>query len=188
MTDNQSYGSLVYQAAPFVQASNLHFVLFCSPPLPLPRLLPDPFFFDLPLFFSFSLSPCTFPLVFVLFRLPSGRISFRDMYEMLRHMSPPLGLGKKCPARVAYKVEGLRVTSAVSVLLVFSLYFISSFPPSLSNGGRYCDSGGRAGFEGVWLRLADPQGSGNGLTFSAFLHRIKYTRTHKHWRTLSQLN
>ncbi|XP_052403727.1 voltage-dependent P/Q-type calcium channel subunit alpha-1A isoform X7 [Carassius gibelio] len=32
-----------------------------------------------------------------------GRISFRDMYEMLRHMSPPLGLGKKCPARVAYK-------------------------------------------------------------------------------------
>uniref|UniRef100_A0A803W3J9 Voltage-dependent N-type calcium channel subunit alpha n=1 Tax=Ficedula albicollis TaxID=59894 RepID=A0A803W3J9_FICAL len=26
-----------------------------------------------------------------------------DMYEMLRHMSPPLGLGKKCPARVAYK-------------------------------------------------------------------------------------
>ncbi|XP_057202227.1 voltage-dependent P/Q-type calcium channel subunit alpha-1A isoform X2 [Triplophysa rosa] len=32
-----------------------------------------------------------------------GRISYRDMYEMLRHMSPPLGLGKKCPARVAYK-------------------------------------------------------------------------------------
>ncbi|XP_060107263.1 voltage-dependent N-type calcium channel subunit alpha-1B isoform X1 [Heteronotia binoei] len=33
----------------------------------------------------------------------SGRISYTDMYEMLRHMSPPLGLGKKCPARVAYK-------------------------------------------------------------------------------------
>ncbi|TRY66750.1 hypothetical protein DNTS_028791 [Danionella cerebrum] len=32
-----------------------------------------------------------------------GRISYRDMYDMLRHMSPPLGLGKKCPARVAYK-------------------------------------------------------------------------------------
>uniref|UniRef100_A0A8C9F9I4 Voltage-dependent N-type calcium channel subunit alpha n=1 Tax=Pavo cristatus TaxID=9049 RepID=A0A8C9F9I4_PAVCR len=32
-----------------------------------------------------------------------GRISYTDMYEMLRHMSPPLGLGKKCPARVAYK-------------------------------------------------------------------------------------
>nr|XP_033816361.1 voltage-dependent N-type calcium channel subunit alpha-1B isoform X2 [Geotrypetes seraphini] len=32
-----------------------------------------------------------------------GRIGYTDMYEMLRHMSPPLGLGKKCPARVAYK-------------------------------------------------------------------------------------
>ncbi|RXM97052.1 Voltage-dependent P/Q-type calcium channel subunit alpha-1A [Acipenser ruthenus] len=32
-----------------------------------------------------------------------GRITYSDMYEMLRHMSPPLGLGKKCPARVAYK-------------------------------------------------------------------------------------
>ncbi|XP_061080388.1 voltage-dependent P/Q-type calcium channel subunit alpha-1A-like isoform X3 [Conger conger] len=32
-----------------------------------------------------------------------GRISHTDMSEMLRHMSPPLGLGKKCPARVAYK-------------------------------------------------------------------------------------
>nr|XP_019571951.1 PREDICTED: voltage-dependent N-type calcium channel subunit alpha-1B [Rhinolophus sinicus] len=32
-----------------------------------------------------------------------GRISYSDMFEMLKHMSPPLGLGKKCPARVAYK-------------------------------------------------------------------------------------
>uniref|UniRef100_A0A8C7XSR3 Voltage-dependent P/Q-type calcium channel subunit alpha-1A n=1 Tax=Oryzias sinensis TaxID=183150 RepID=A0A8C7XSR3_9TELE len=32
-----------------------------------------------------------------------GRISCRDMYDMLRLMSPPLGLGKRCPARVAYK-------------------------------------------------------------------------------------
>ncbi|XP_054896571.1 voltage-dependent N-type calcium channel subunit alpha-1B isoform X2 [Poeciliopsis prolifica] len=32
-----------------------------------------------------------------------GRISYRDMYEMLRDMSPPLGLGKKCPPRIAYK-------------------------------------------------------------------------------------
>ncbi|XP_078299455.1 voltage-dependent P/Q-type calcium channel subunit alpha-1A isoform X5 [Panthera onca] len=33
-----------------------------------------------------------------------GRMPYPDMYQMLRHMSPPLGLGKKCPARVAYKV------------------------------------------------------------------------------------
>ncbi|XP_024618217.1 voltage-dependent N-type calcium channel subunit alpha-1B [Neophocaena asiaeorientalis asiaeorientalis] len=32
-----------------------------------------------------------------------GRISYNDTFEMLKHMSPPLGLGKKCPARVAYK-------------------------------------------------------------------------------------
>ncbi|KAA0707598.1 Voltage-dependent P/Q-type calcium channel subunit alpha-1A [Triplophysa tibetana] len=35
-----------------------------------------------------------------------GRISYSDMYDMLRHMCPPLGLGKRCPARVAYKVSG----------------------------------------------------------------------------------
>ncbi|XP_046904709.1 LOW QUALITY PROTEIN: calcium channel, voltage-dependent, N type, alpha 1B subunit, a [Hypomesus transpacificus] len=32
-----------------------------------------------------------------------GRIKHLDMYQMLLHMSPPLGLGKKCPPRVAYK-------------------------------------------------------------------------------------
>uniref|UniRef100_A0A673IXE3 Voltage-dependent N-type calcium channel subunit alpha n=1 Tax=Sinocyclocheilus rhinocerous TaxID=307959 RepID=A0A673IXE3_9TELE len=32
-----------------------------------------------------------------------GRMSYLEMYEMLRHMSPPLGLGKKCPPRIAYK-------------------------------------------------------------------------------------
>nr|XP_061836742.1 voltage-dependent N-type calcium channel subunit alpha-1B isoform X2 [Nerophis lumbriciformis] len=32
-----------------------------------------------------------------------GRMPYRDMYEMLRDMSPPLGLGKKCPPRIAYK-------------------------------------------------------------------------------------
>ncbi|KAM6989093.1 LOW QUALITY PROTEIN: voltage-dependent P/Q-type calcium channel subunit alpha-1A-like, partial [Passerculus sandwichensis] len=31
-----------------------------------------------------------------------GRLTLADMYEMLRHMSPPLGLGTSCP-RVAYK-------------------------------------------------------------------------------------
>uniref|UniRef100_A0A8C4QZD7 Calcium voltage-gated channel subunit alpha1 B n=1 Tax=Eptatretus burgeri TaxID=7764 RepID=A0A8C4QZD7_EPTBU len=33
----------------------------------------------------------------------SGRITYSNMYELLRHMSPPLGLGKKCPIRIAYK-------------------------------------------------------------------------------------
>lgn len=35
----------------------------------------------------------------------SGRIHYTDMYEMLTNMSPPLGLGKKCPSKVAYKVD-----------------------------------------------------------------------------------
>ncbi|GLD56698.1 voltage-dependent N-type calcium channel subunit alpha-1B-like protein, partial [Lates japonicus] len=38
-----------------------------------------------------------------LFPMGSGRMTYRDMYKMLRDMSPPLGLGKKCPPRVAYK-------------------------------------------------------------------------------------
>ncbi|RXM90748.1 Voltage-dependent P/Q-type calcium channel subunit alpha-1A [Acipenser ruthenus] len=32
-----------------------------------------------------------------------GRIHYKDMYSLLRVISPPLGLGKKCPNRVAYK-------------------------------------------------------------------------------------
>uniref|UniRef100_A0A8C9YHJ4 Calcium voltage-gated channel subunit alpha1 E n=1 Tax=Sander lucioperca TaxID=283035 RepID=A0A8C9YHJ4_SANLU len=36
-------------------------------------------------------------------RAACGRIHYNDMYEMLTNMSPPLGLGKKCPSKVAYK-------------------------------------------------------------------------------------
>ncbi|XP_061588385.1 voltage-dependent R-type calcium channel subunit alpha-1E-like [Cololabis saira] len=36
-------------------------------------------------------------------RLACGRIHYTAMYETLTHMSPPLGLGKKCPAKIAYK-------------------------------------------------------------------------------------
>ncbi|KAI1900540.1 hypothetical protein AGOR_G00050980 [Albula goreensis] len=32
-----------------------------------------------------------------------GRIVYKDMYNLLRIISPPLGLGKNCPNRVAYK-------------------------------------------------------------------------------------
>lgn len=46
---------------------------------------------------------------FALSALWSGRIKYLDMYEMLLHMSPPLGLGKKCPPRIAYKVAQLHV-------------------------------------------------------------------------------
>ncbi|VDN99218.1 unnamed protein product [Rodentolepis nana] len=32
-----------------------------------------------------------------------GRIHHSDMYEMLRNMEPPVGFGKKCPYRLAYR-------------------------------------------------------------------------------------
>ncbi|XP_069497534.1 voltage-dependent R-type calcium channel subunit alpha-1E isoform X1 [Ambystoma mexicanum] len=36
-------------------------------------------------------------------RAACGRIHYTDMYDMLTLMSPPLGLGKRCPSKVAYK-------------------------------------------------------------------------------------
>ncbi|CAM4710429.1 unnamed protein product, partial [Lepidochelys kempii] len=33
-----------------------------------------------------------------------GRIPYKDMYKLVRVISPPLGLGKNCPYRVACKV------------------------------------------------------------------------------------
>lgn len=47
----------------------------------------------------------------------SGRIHYKDMYSLLRVIDPPLGLGKKCPHRVACKVwlisqQNLRLTPA----------------------------------------------------------------------------
>lgn len=52
----------------------------------------------------------------------SGRITYRDMYEMLRDMSPPLGLGKKCPPRIAYKVD-LALLSCSSLLPLAHCWF-----------------------------------------------------------------
>ncbi|XP_076093874.1 voltage-dependent calcium channel type A subunit alpha-1-like isoform X10 [Mytilus galloprovincialis] len=33
----------------------------------------------------------------------TGRIQYTDMYDMLRNMEPPVGFGKKCPTRLAYR-------------------------------------------------------------------------------------
>lgn len=63
----------------------------------------------------------------------SGRIGYTDMYEMLRHMPPPLGLGKKCPARVAYKVEDMSPSSSSVPVICWSVYcgcavYLSLYP------------------------------------------------------------
>lgn len=68
-------------------------------------------------FLSASFSPGPFPFPATPPALPthpiptydpsmsSGRIHYTEMYEMLTLMSPPLGLGKRCPSKVAYKVD-----------------------------------------------------------------------------------
>lgn len=60
---------------------------------------------------------------------PSGRISYTDMYQMLRHMCPPLGLGKRCPARVAYKVDSPLHPTSPPPLLKHQLTSTPFFPP-----------------------------------------------------------
>ncbi len=39
------------------------------------------------------------------FPLPvlSGKIPYTDVFKMLQDMDPPLGFGKRCPERMAYK-------------------------------------------------------------------------------------
>lgn len=82
------------------------------------NLLTTDFCFSFPLFccfvdfflfiFPFSNFPSISVCILFMFWFPtlwSGRIKYLDMYQMLLHMSPPLGLGKKCPPRVAYKVD-----------------------------------------------------------------------------------
>lgn len=32
-----------------------------------------------------------------------GKITYQEMYDMLKNMDPPLGFGNKCPNRLAYK-------------------------------------------------------------------------------------
>lgn len=70
---------------------------------------PPPFPFSLLIFFPRHCGDATPPPTFCnlhpCFHPGSGRITYREMYEMLRDMSPPLGLGKKCPPRIAYKVD-----------------------------------------------------------------------------------
>lgn len=71
----------------------------------------------------FFLDVCIIPIcMLLLFCNPlyscfSGRIHYKDMYSLLRVIDPPLGLGKKCPHRVACKVwlisqQTLRITPA----------------------------------------------------------------------------
>ncbi len=88
----------------------------------------------------FSLFLCMPPSLTSLYSSCSGRIHYKDMYSLLRVIDPPLGLGKKCPHRVACKVWillnkklkhllALKTGMNVAFLLVcflFSVYFLLS--------------------------------------------------------------
>lgn len=63
--------------------------------------------------------------------LSSCRIHYKDMYNLLRVIAPPLGLGKKCPHRVAYKVWNFRDPSSISS--PGSVSFYPLFPPPSAN-------------------------------------------------------
>lgn len=54
--------------------------------------------------FLLLLFVCHFSHLTSLYSSCSGRIHYKDMYSLLRVIDPPLGLGKKCPHRVACKV------------------------------------------------------------------------------------
>lgn len=41
-------------------------------------------------------------MIFITFRF-RGRIHYTEMYDMLRNIAPPVGFGRKCPYRLAYK-------------------------------------------------------------------------------------
>lgn len=85
---------------------------------------------------------CCFFFVTPLYSCFSGRIHYKDMYSLLRVIDPPLGLGKKCPHRVACKVwlisqQNLRITPATQAsrngvnaafTYIFSFQFELFFP------------------------------------------------------------
>jgi len=73
----------------------------------------------------------------------SGKLHYKEMYKVVRSISPPLGFGKNCPYRVACKVW-LTHEKTTPLPLSFSSYsfiiphFFSSYHPLLPS--RSCDS------------------------------------------------
>ncbi|TEA24699.1 hypothetical protein DBR06_SOUSAS6310079, partial [Sousa chinensis] len=101
----------------------------------------------------------------------SGRISYNDMFEMLKHMSPPLGLGKKCPALVAYERlvhmnmpisnEDMTVHFTFTLMVLIRTALEIKLAPgeqaSLEGGHKarahQCDAELRKGISSVWANL-----------------------------------
>lgn len=65
----------------------------------------------------------------------SGKLHYKEMYKVVRTISPPLGFGKNCPYRVACKVWLTHEKKTKKLpLCLFSLPLLLSSPiPSLAN-------------------------------------------------------
>ena len=83
---------------------------------------------------------------------PSGRIHYKEMYKVVRTISPPLGFGKNCPHRVACKVCPLLMSPDASsahfpvgpflpVFLLSVLLPPPLFLPSYHHPIRQCSGG-----------------------------------------------
>ncbi|XP_062930030.1 probable voltage-dependent N-type calcium channel subunit alpha-1B isoform X1 [Mobula hypostoma] len=91
-----------------------------------------------------------------------GRITYSDMYEMLRHMCPPLGLGKKCPARIAYKRlvrMNMPIAEDGSVHFTSTLMALirTALDVKIATGGAHqqqCDAELRKEITAIWPNLS----------------------------------
>ncbi|XP_043914705.1 voltage-dependent N-type calcium channel subunit alpha-1B [Protopterus annectens] len=91
-----------------------------------------------------------------------GRIHYKDMYNLLRVISPPLGLGKKCPPRVAYKrLVRMHMPIAEDYTVHFTSTLMALIRTALdikhSPGGvsqHQCDAELRKEIASVWPNLS----------------------------------
>lgn len=76
---------------------------------------------------------CNYTMTKDLYVFPSGRIHYKEMYKVVRTISPPLGFGKNCPHRVACKVWFPHINKPPLCLFDVGSFLTSSFPafPSL---------------------------------------------------------
>lgn len=60
--------------------------------------------------------------------LSSGRIHYKEMYKVVRTISPPLGFGKNCPHRVACKVWFPHVNKPLPLTSAFLMWDTTRLP------------------------------------------------------------
>lgn len=89
-----------------------------------------------------------------LYVFSSGRIHYKEMYKVVRTISPPLGFGKNCPHRVACKVWFPHVNRPPLCLFDVGSFLTSSLPsfPSLHQLWHPPSPSPRLTFRGILIR------------------------------------